>query len=156
MVICFDSHRKLIQPQTFKVGPCLIWVTAAAPGSAGLQRPWGLVTRQPGAFGSPVSLLWTQVIKVSFVAFDHQPWRELESNGGIQSNVICHPGKWPDEKSPIIGLLSRGKWKIIVGNNMKASRNRRALICETPASEGISGVKLLPWILLERSVFIII
>lgn len=70
----------------------------------------------------------------------------------IQSNVICHPGKRLDEKSPIIGLLSRGKWKIIVGNNTKALRNWSALICESPAFEKSSGVKLLLCILLERSV----
>ena len=82
--------------------------------------------------------------------------KRVRKRQGIQNNVICHPGKWLDEKSPIIGLLSRRKWKIIVENNTKAPRNRRVLIWETVASEKEPGIKLLHWIFLLNPVCFII
>lgn len=79
----------------------------------------------------------------SFISCVQPPALErLRKLWRIQSNVICHPGKQLNGKSPIIGLLSRGKWKIIAGNNTKVpspspknKKYREALICETLTSE---------------------
>lgn len=147
--LCYRKHRKLIQTKTFKACLCLIWVSLW-----GLQKPWTLPPGMRGPWKPSLPVMSTG--DQSFICcFWPLALERVRKWWGIQSNVICHPESL-DEKAPITGLLSKGKWKIIAGSNTKAPRNREALICETLASEKASGVKLPLWILSERSVCFII
>ena len=146
VVICYGSHNKIIQPHPFKVCFCLIHIHTEVPRSQGFQKP-GACHQQLAVLESPV---FQNTGDQNLICFRPPTLERVRKRQGIQSNVICHPGKWRDEKSPIIGLLSRGNWKIIIENNTKAPRNRRVLIWETVASEKESGMKLLLWIFFTK------
>lgn len=71
-------------------------ISAWSESPLGASRSHGPCHQKWGALGSPVSLLWTQVIKVSFVVFDHRPWREFESDGEcrVMWFVIQRATRW--------------------------------------------------------------
>lgn len=127
-------------------------LSSLSPRDPGPPEFMGLATSTWGPWKPIFSIMNTS--DQSFISCIRPPALErLRKQWGIQSNVICHPGKRLDGKSPIIGLLSRGKWKVIAGNNTKVPQNREVLICETSTSEKTPNMQLLLWTLLERSVY---